>query len=165
MRTRFWVRRPLALATALALTAILPACGGGSSGGGGNTPTTLPPQPTRTQIANGNFSVLGVPAANDLGFALDIAAGPLSVPGAGTLENVADWTIASSDIDIFFYSGNCSVSQAVRGQCTVIARTTSVTQKPERLTITNVAAGTYSLGFGNYSNVAEGGNYQVFLTR
>ena len=152
---------------ALALAALLPACGGG--GGGGNTPTTLPPapQPTRTQIGSGNFTVLGVPAANALGFPMDVAVTTLTISGTGTgtVEIVADWTFASSDIDIWFITGSCTAAQAARQQCTVAAATTSVTAKPERLTITGVAAGSYTIGFANFTNANESGNYQGFLTR
>lgn len=150
---------------ALALAAFLPACGGG--GGGGNTPSTLPPtpQPTRTQIAGGNFSVVGINEANNAGFAVDVAAGPVTVSGTGTVEIVADWTFASNDIDILFFTGSCSSAQAVRGQCTIANRTTATNVKPERLTITGVPAGNYSVGFANYGASAESGNYQVFLTR
>jgi hypothetical protein len=149
---------------ALALAAFLPACGGG---GGGNTPSTVPPapQPTRTQIAGGNFTVAGTDEANAAGFVVDVAAGPVSVSGTGTVEIVADWTFTSNDIDILFYNGACSSAQAIRGQCTIANRTTSTTAKPERLTITGVPAGSYSVGFANYGRTSESGNYQVFLTR
>lgn len=149
---------------AVVLAAFLPACGGG---GGGNTPTTLPPapQPVRTQIAGGNFTVVGTDEANAAGFVVDVAAGPVSVSGTGTVEINADWTFASNDIDILFYNGSCTSNQAVRGQCSIANRTTSTTAKPERLTITGVPAGSYSVGFANYGRTAESGNYQVFLTR
>ncbi len=144
---------------ALALAAVLPACGGG--GGGGTTPTTQPPaapQPTRTLLNNSNFTVRGFPDVVTMVI-------PLTGTGTGTIEIVADWTFASSDIDINWYAGNCAPAQAVARQCTVIAQTTSVTQKPERLTITNVSAGTYTVGIANFSNRDESGNAQVFLTR
>ena len=156
-RTGAWI-------AALALAVVLPACGGG---GGGTTPSTLPPTPTttRTQIAGGNFSVVGTDEANAAGFSLDVAAGPVSVSGTGTVEIVADWTFASNDVDIFWFAGTCTSIQAVRGQCTILAAAQSPTQKPERLTITNVGAGTYSVGIANFGRTAESGNYQVFLTR
>jgi len=149
---------------ALALAAVLPSCGGG---GGGTTPTTVPPapQPVRTQIQASSFTVLGVPAANALGFPMDVAVAALTVSNTGTLEIVADWTFASSDIDIWFINGACTAAQAARRTCTVAAATTSVTAKPERLTITGVAAGSYTVGFANFTNANESGNYQVFLTR
>ena len=148
--------------TALALAAVLPACGGG---GGGTTPTTVPPAPQRTQIQASSFTVLGVPGANALGFPQDVAVASLTVSNAGALEIVADWTFASSDIDIWFISGACTAAQAARRQCTITAATTSTTQKPERLNIPSVAAGTYTVGFANFTNANESGNYQVFLTR
>lgn len=168
MRTRLWARRPVMLAAALALAAILPACGGGSSGGG-NSPTTLPPapQPVRTQIAGGNFTLAGTDqlAGARLGFLVDFGTTPISVSGAGTLEIVADWTFASNDVDVLLYNGSCSSLQAALGQCPVANRTTSTTTKPERLTITGVPAGNYSVGFANYGRTSESGNFQVFLTR
>ena len=141
----------------LALAAVLPGCGGGG-GGGGTTPTpvTQPPAPVRTQIQQGGFTVGGFPG---------VATAPITISGAGTVEVVADWTFASSDIDIMWYAAGCTPLQAERGQCTILARTTSVTQKPERLIINNVAAGTYTVGVANYSSQNESGNYQVFLTR
>jgi hypothetical protein len=149
---------------ALALAAVLPACGGG---GGGTTPTTVPPapQPTRTQIQASSFTVLGVPAANGLGFPQDVAVAALTVSNTGALEIVADWTFASSDIDIWFITGACTAAQAARRQCTITAATTSTTQKPERLNIASVTAGTYTIGFANFTNANESGNYQVYLTR
>ena len=165
MRTRLWARRPLAMAAALALTAILPACGGG--GGGGNTPSTLPPapQPTRTQIQSGPFTITSRPDANRAGFDVAIAVASLVIPGSGTLEVVADWTFASNDVDIIVYNSACTPDQAIRNQCPIAARTTSTTTKPERLTITGAPAGNFAIGFANYGNSSESGNYQVFLTR
>lgn len=157
-RTGAWI-------AALALAVVLPACGGG---GGGTTPTTVPPaapQPTRTQIAGGSFTLVGVPEANQQGFNADVGTVPVSVSGAGTVEIVADWTFASNDVDIFWFAGTCTSIQAVRGQCTILAAAQSPTQKPERLTITNVGAGTYSVGIANFGRTAESGNFQVFLTR
>ena len=141
---------------ALALAAFLPACGGG---GGGTTPTpvTQPPAPApvRSQIGGGNFTV----------GAFDATLGTLTVSATGTLEIVVDWTFASSDIDIRLYTGACTAAQARVNQCSVLAQTTSVTQKPERLTVTNLSAGTYTFGFLNFSDRDESGNFQAFITR
>jgi hypothetical protein len=156
MRISIRARRPLAFAVALALTAMLPACGGGGGGGNNNpTPVTQPPAPVRTQIGGGNFTV----------GAFDATLGTLTVTATGTLEIVADWTFATSDIDIRLYTGACTVAQSRANQCSVLAQTTSITQKPERLTVTNLNAGTYTFGFLNFSNRAESGNFQAFITR
>ena len=166
MRTRVWARRPWAVAAALALVVILPACGGGG-GGGGNAPSTLPPAPapTRTQIQQGGFTIASVPDANRAGFSIDIAVAPLTIPAAGTLEVVADWTFASNDVDIIVYNQPCTPAQAIRDQCGIAGRTVSTTTKPERLTINGAPAGNFAIGFANYGNSSESGNYQVFLTR
>lgn len=156
MKTRNWACRPVALAGALALAGLLSGCKESSP----TPPTpvvTQPPAPVRSQIANGNFTVGAFP---------DVAVtGLLTVSGgAGTVEIVADWTFATSDIDIQFYPGACSALQASRGQCTILAQTTAVATKPERLTIANVNPGTYTIGFANYANRSESGNFQVFFT-
>ena len=158
MTTRTWVRRPLALAAAMALAVILPACGGGSSGGGGTTPpVTTPPAPVRTLIQQGNFTIGRFPEVATVG---------VTIAGAGTVEIVVDWTFSSNDLDAVFYNGNCTPAQATNRSCSIIAITTSTTAKPERLTITNVAAGTYTAGVASFlSSGNESGNYQVYLTR
>jgi hypothetical protein len=159
MKTRIWAR-PAALAGALALAAILPACGGGSSGGGGTNPTpvTQPPAPVRTLVNNSNFTIGAFPQVITL---------PITVSGSGTgtIEIVADWTFASNDIDINWYAGTCSPAAATARACTIIAGTTSTTAKPERLTITNVGAGNYTVGLASFTNGNESGNAQVFFTR
>jgi hypothetical protein len=148
---------------AMALAAILPACGGG---GGGNSPTTTPPapQPTRTLIGNVSFQVLGVPDANRLGLTRDTGLAALTINESGTLEVIADWTFASNDVDIQLFRGSCTQQLLTTVGCTLITQTTSVTLKPERLT-TSITAGTYTLGFTNYGNTSESGVGQVFLTR
>jgi hypothetical protein len=167
MRTSVRARRPLVVAAALALVVILPACGGGGGGGGNNAPSTLPPAPTttRTQIQQGGFTIASVGDANRAGFSIDIAVAPLTIPASGVLEVVADWTFASNDVDIIVYNQPCTAAQAVRDQCGIAGRTVSTTTKPERLTINGAPAGNFAIGFANYGNTSESGNYQVFLTR
>ncbi len=155
MKNRIWARRPVALAGALALAGMLTACKESSP-----TPptpvTTPPPAPVRTLIQQGGFTIGVFPA---------VAVATISIPATGTVEVNADWTFASSDLDIHWYAGNCSPAQATNRQCTILAQTTSVTTKPERLTISNVAAGTYTVGVASFAGQNESGNYQVYLTR
>lgn len=154
-RTGGWI-------AALALAAVLPACGGG----GGTTPSALPPapQPTRTLIGNFNFQVLGVPDANRAGLSRDFFLQQLTLNQSGTLEIIADWTFASNDIDIVLFSGTCTPAQITGPGCTVVDATTSVTTKPERLT-RSVTAGAFTIGITNFGNTNESGVGQVFLTR
>lgn len=140
---------------ALALAAILPACGGDT----GATPTG-----TRRQIGSGTFNAVGTVEANALGFNADIAAGRFAVTEAGTLEITADWTSAANNIDIFLYLGACSSEQARNNACAIANRTTSTTNKPERLTVIGVPAGNYSLGFANFGPTSETGTFEVFIT-
>ena len=162
MRTRFWARRPLALATALALAAILPACGGGSSGGGGNAPTTLPPAPVRTLLIQGNFSLAS--AADVVGAPADIWRHEFTTSGTGNLEVNADWTFATSQMAVGVLRGSCSFAQIIADACAEVVGTFPAS-KPARLNVSNLAAGTYTFVMVNVNNRAESGNYQVYLTR
>lgn len=141
---------------ALALLAILPACGDT-----GNTPET----PERTRIAAGSFNVVGTVEAAENGLLVDIASGVFGVPEAGTVEIVADWQSADNNIDIFFFIGSCTSAQAVRGDCTLANRSTGTTTKPERLSIIGVPPGNYSVGLANFGTTRESGTFEVFLTR
>ena len=148
---------PRARLAALALAAILPACGGD----GGNTPQT----PERTQIGGGTFNVIGTEEANSLGFNADVAAGPFTLTEGGTVEINADWTSPANNIDIFLYLGACTSAQARAGECPVANRTNSTTTKPERLNVIGVPSGSYSVGFANFGPTAETGTFTLFVTR
>ena len=144
-------------AAALALAALVPACGGDSS--------TAPTEPVRTQIGGGTFNVEGTVTAEANGYPVDVATGPFNLGAGGTLEINADWTSADNNIDIVLYLGNCTPSQAVLGQCEVANRTSSPTAKPEKLTILGVPPGSYAVGFANFGPTDETGTFTVFLTR
>ncbi len=139
------------LRTAVAALLVLPfaACGGG----GGTTNST--PVPQRRQIAAFNFTAAEL---------FDLARGEFTTSATGTLEAQCDWTFASNDIDIGVYRGSCSFSQFLNLQCGVLVESTSQTAKPERVTSSNVPAGTYTLMIVSIGNTNESGNCQVFLT-
>ena len=143
---------------ALALAAVLPACG---SGDGGTTPST----PTRTKIGGGTFTVLGTEEANRNGFTADVAAGPFVLANPGTVEITADWSSPANNLDIFLYDGLCVSEQARRNECSIANRTTNTTAKPERLIVIGVPAGSYSVGFANFGPTEETGTFELFLTR
>jgi len=84
-------------AAAIALAALVPACGGDSS--------TTPTEPVRTQIGGGTFNVEGTVTAEANGYPVDVATGPFNLGAGGTLEINADWTSADNNIDIVLYLG------------------------------------------------------------
>ena len=164
MSRRNWALGRGAMA-ALALMVVLPGCGGGGSSGGGNTnaPTT-PAAPVRSLIGNFNFAVAGVPEANRNGLQRDYYLQQLTINESGSLEVIADWTFSSNDIDVELFRGACTPALITSTGCPLVAGTTSVTAKPERLT-TSVTPGVYTVGITNYGNSNESGVGQVFLTR
>ena len=151
-------------AAALALMIVLPGCGGGSSGGGNTNAPTTPAAPVRSLIGNFNFTVAGVPEANRNGLQRDFFLQQLTINENGSLEVVADWTFASNDIDVVLFRGTCTPALITSTGCTAIGATTSVTAKPERLTVT-VTPGAYTIGITNFGQTNESGVGQVFLTR
>jgi hypothetical protein len=141
---------------AFALVAGLSACGGGGgtttpSGGGGTTPTTV-----TTTLPTFTFNSVppGVAVFTDI-----------SVNGTGTLSTTADWTFASSDIDIYVTATTCAASNTTNLQsgCTAIGRTTATTTKPERLTV-SVTQGNYRLWIANFGPSTESGTLQASAT-
>ena len=163
MSQRNWALGRGAVA-ALALMVVLPACGGGGGGGGNTNAPSTPAAPVRSLIGNFNFTVVGVPEANRNGITRDYFLQQLTINESGTLEVVADWTFASNDIDVELFRGNCTPALITSTGCPLIAGTTSVTAKPERLT-TSVTPGAYTIGVTNYGSSNESGVGQVFLTR
>ncbi|MBI3932701.1 MAG: hypothetical protein HY317_04740 [Acidobacteria bacterium] len=140
---------------------LLTGCGGGGGGGG-----TGPSQTTRSLVISGNFSQLvGTPTANLAGYTADVAVSPFTTSASGTLEITVDWTFSANDLDILLYNGNCPPASALAGSCPILNRTSSTTAKPERLNVSGVPAGTYTLGIANFGLTTESGTYQVFLVR
>lgn len=151
--TRAWM-------AALALTAVLPACGGG----GGGTPTTLPPAPVRSLLIQGNFNLASITAAQNANVPVDAWRHEFSTSGTGTLEVNADWTFPGSQMAVVVTRGSCSFAQLYADACPE-AGGAFPSSKPSRVTITNLAAGVYTLVILNVNDYAESGNYQVYLTR
>jgi hypothetical protein len=139
----------------VALAALVSSCG--DSG-------TSPDTGDREQIGGGTFNVVGTVTANENGFNADVASGPFTLSVGGTIEITADWGSAANNIDIFLYLGPCSSAQARAATCPVANRTTSATNKPERLSVIGVPAGTYSVGFANFGPTDETGTFTVFVT-
>ena len=115
-------------------------------------------------IGNFNFTVAWVPEANRNGLQRDYFLQQLTINESGSLEIIADWTFASNDIDVELFRGTCTPALITSTGCPLIAGTTAVTTKPERLTV-NVTPGAYTIGITNYGQSNESGVGQVFLTR
>jgi hypothetical protein len=167
MTTRFRARGTVAAALALV---ILPACGGGGGNGPTTPPVTQAPSPVRTLIVQGGFSLVGIAEAQRQGAPADYVRHEFTTAGTGTLEVNADWTFSSSQMLVGVVRGFCSFDQidaALNGGAVACPEVDGdfPSPKPARLTITNLAAGNYTLIIANITNNNESGNYQVFLTR
>lgn len=143
--------------TALTLAALLGACGSGSSSGPtGPILPTPSPAPVSTVISQGSGSV---PSKN---------VGPVTftTTATGTLGVTVDWTFASNDVDIFIVRGTapCTLTSFNNRTCGFIATSESTTQKPEKLSINNLAAGAYTLYVGNFGSSDESVAWQIVLT-
>ena len=135
----------------------LPGCGGDN----GTTPT-----PVRTVIAQGTFSVLDIAAAIFAGDQCAIGAFvPFTTPGMGSLDVSVQWQNPSNDIGIAITRGSCTCLQAANDDCDVIAISESTTAKPERLTVSNLAGGSYTLVITNLGEKSDSGTYEIGLTR
>jgi hypothetical protein len=124
----------------------------------GPGPSPLPSGPVRSLVSQGSFTGLRNIFSTGEVYAVNFA-----TSSTGTLEISVDWTSFGSDLDFDVYRGPCTVNQAVAGQCQSIASAEGVT-KPERLTITNLGAGSYVVFIANVNAASESGTYQIFLT-
>ena len=136
-----------------ALAASLAACGGSSSPTA-PTPTPVPTPPPPQVVAQGS-DTLEAEFTGRL---------PFTTTRAGNVEATVDWTYATNDVDVALVQGDCSFEQAVAQQCTVLAISVSTTAKPEKITASNAAAGTYTLFIENTGPGDESVAFQVVLT-
>lgn len=156
------IRRKLALAGALALALMFGGCGGtkpcseNPTGPGCQVsppPTQAPP--VTKLIKEGSFSGLG---ARFLGVV------PFSTDSTGTIDATVDWTFTTDNVDIYIVRGTCTVDQFNNRSCPFVALSESQSGKPEKLTASNQAPGSFTLYIGNRGPAEEAVSYQVFLT-
>lgn len=147
MRSRFY---------ALAIAVLLPSCGGG----GGGTTTATPP----TTLAACMQTVLfqgSAPVPVSTGVIQDFS---VTSTVATRLDVLVDWTSSSSPIGVYVTQGACSSSQLNAGQCTFLIRSDPSTQKPRRVSASNVAPGAYTLVIANFGTLDEAVAAQVVLS-
>jgi hypothetical protein len=135
-------------------------------GGGGGGPTGGSSLPSRTVISTGSVQLVDPVTAigqerlcDAMGFV------PFTTPALGTLDATVDWTVASNDIDVYLERGECTCAMALADACQDVASSESTTAKPEKLTVTNLSAGSYTLVIGNAGPGRESSSYEVGLTR
>ena len=121
-------------------------------------------------VAQGTFNLIGITQAESEGFPADYIRHEFTTAGAGTLEVNADWSSATSQMGVVVVRGACSFAQidaalAGGGNACPEAGGGLFTARPVRVTIPNLAQGTYTLVIVNANDRAESGSYQVLLTR
>ena len=142
---------------ATGLVAGLAACGGSGNPGGPSTPTPTPrptPAPPVVVSQTQGFSL----RAGFVSFA------NFSIPSTGTVEGVVDWTFPANDLDVYLTNASCTFDQLIANQCSMLGFSESVTAKPERVSVANVAAGNYIIWVANAGPGDETLSYQVVFT-
>jgi hypothetical protein len=150
------------LAVALSMLS-LPGCGGG--GGCAGNPTgpgcVASPTPTPTPlvtriVSQGNDSL----ESGFLGWVV------FTTTTAGTLGVEVNWTFPTNDVDIFLARGNdpCTDETFDNRTCSFVATEESISMKPEKLSVPNMAAGTYTLYIANFGDTDESVAWQATLT-
>ena len=120
-----------------------------------STPTPPPAAVTRV-VSQGNDSL----ESGFLGWVV------FTTTTAGTLGVEVNWTFTTNDVDIFLARGNdpCTDETFGNGTCPFIATEESSSMKPEKLSVPNLAAGTYTLYIANFGDTDESVAWQATLT-
>jgi len=143
-----------ALAGALALVVGLTGCGGGSTTPN-PPPVNNPPAPVRSVIGNFTFSLGSVGLAQPV---------EVTVSGNGTMDATVQWSFASNDVDLYLTDRNCNATSIFNlGNCNVMARADSFTNKPEVIRQT-LSTGVYRLWVYNDGPGSESGTLVVGFT-
>lgn len=151
----FRSKRSLSTLGGVALVAMLAACGGDKVTAPSPPAPTPPPPPAPVVVSQGSGSL-------EAGFLARIL--PFTTTRAGTLDVTVDWTFASNDVDALITRGDCSFDQLMAMQCPILAFAVSTSAKPEKLTVSGAAAGTYTLFIENAGPTDESVAWQVVLT-
>jgi hypothetical protein len=90
--------------------------------------------------------------------------GDFTTTAVGRLDVTVNWTFSTNNVDVYVTRGACTVDGLNAGTCTLAVSSESTTAKPERLLVTGLAAGTYTLLIGNRGPEVDSGSYQVVHT-
>jgi hypothetical protein len=154
-RTKGWHSAVTIGATSLLVS--LAGCGGGGGPTGHTAILPTPtPSPVSTVIHDDSFAVGTSTVAQDT----------FTTASVGTLAVTVDWAFATDDIDIFVAKGTdpCTLETFNNRTCGFLAADESTTLKPEKLTVTNLAAGAYTLYVANYGSSDEWVACHIILT-
>jgi hypothetical protein len=151
------IRSAAALAVMLGMT----GCGNSSP----STPTQTTPTTTQTLVQQGSFRLVAISTAQAAGIPADAARTEFTLSGAGKLDVVVDWTFSASAVGFGVYQGSCSFNSFYNNSCNQVGVAPAGAGKPARVSVPNVAAGTYTLVVTSAANVDESGSYQIFITR
>jgi len=150
----FRSRRKVSIFAGVALAALLTACGSDTGVRPSPPPPPPPPPPAPVVVGQGGGSL-------EAGFVGRGAAVTTTRPG--TLDATVDWTFATNDVDAIIVRGDCSFDQFEAEQCPILA-VAAGTAKPEKLTVSGAAVGTYTLFIENTGPTDESVTYQIVLT-
>ena len=145
----------LALLTALVM--VLPGCGGGVS-----IDTPLGPipivEPTTTEVLTETFEGL-----NPFDPSRNVFVVKITFDRAADVDITVDWTFPMNDLDLFFYRGECALAELPSAACPELA-TAETLAKPETLSLSNLAAGSYTFTIINFGTTPESGVIVISLT-
>jgi hypothetical protein len=159
-----WARAFCKLAAIWLLALVLPGCGGGSGPTTPSTPTPAP-VPVRTTVVQG-VGTLAAPEANGN---THFGTVPFTTSSAGTVEATVDWTFPTNTVWMFIAMGSCSGQQFANVACPdgpgcpcqFATGSEASAPKPRVLTVSNAAAGPYTLIVWNLGPREESVSYQV----
>jgi hypothetical protein len=168
------VSRRLLLATTIGIVSLQLGCNGGD-GGGSTMPT---PVPVRTVIAQGNFKVSDVLGSKPIPHAGGWLMGPcaalefisFSTGQTGTLDVIVEWGNVNNDIDIAVIRGtfpeacNCNLHERSNTCESNMVGSSWGSDKPERLSISNLSSGNFILFISNLGQFVDSGTYEIGLT-
>jgi hypothetical protein len=141
------------LLSAIALAALLPACGSDRV----TPPPPPPPPPATVTSVIDQGSVPGLPPGA-------VVFGGITTPRIGTLEVIVDWTSPTNNVDVFLTRGACNPEQLLALVCNTVAVSESLTAKPETVSAANALVGGYTLFVVNLGPTEETISYRILLT-